>query len=92
MGDDHGLGAGTPAPQYRYVEIADDVQARITSGALPIGARLPGEQDLADEYRVATHTARRAVRVLRERGLVATLPSKGTYVVAAPGPDVAPPP
>ena len=90
MGDDHGPGAGTPAPQYRYVEIADDIQARIASGELPVGGRLPGEQDLADEYRVATHTARRAVRVLRDRGLVATLPSKGTFVVAQPGPEVAP--
>ena len=84
MGDDHGAGAGTPLPTYRYVEIADDIQARIHRGELPLGARLPGEQDLADEYSVATHTARRAVRLLRERGLVATLPSKGTYVVARP--------
>lgn len=89
MGDDHGPGAGTPAPQYRYVEIADDIQHRITAGELPIGARLPGEDDLADEYGVATHTARRAVRLLRDRGLVATLPSKGTYIVAKP-PDTPP--
>lgn len=87
MGDDHGSGAGTPVPQYRYVEIADDIQARIAAGELPLGARLPGEGDLAREYGVASHTARRAVRLLRERGLVATLPSKGTYVVAKPAGD-----
>lgn len=94
MGDDHGAGAGTPAPQYRYVQIADAIERRIAVGDLPVGARLPGEDDLAAEYGVASHTARRAVRVLRDRGLVATLPSKGTFVVATPpeqGPSVAPP-
>lgn len=84
MGDDHGEGAGTPAPTYRYMEIADDLQGRIAGGELPLGARLSGEVDLGREYGVASHTARRAVRELRDRGLVATLPSKGTYVVARP--------
>jgi len=90
MGDDHGSGADTPVPQYEYVRVADDIQERIRRGELPLGARLPGEVDLGREYGVASHTARRAVRVLRERGLVATLPSKGTYVVAKP-PPVTPP-
>lgn len=36
------------------------------------------------QYGVASGTARRAVAELRERGLVATLPNKGTYVVSSP--------
>lgn len=88
MGD----GRDGAVPGYVYMEVADAIARKIADGTLPVGARLPGEQDMAREHGIATHTARRAVRVLRERGLVATLPSKGTYVVAAPGPDVAPPP
>lgn len=91
MGDDRD-GA---VPSYVYMEVADAIAHQIADGTLPVGARLPGEQDMAREHGIATHTARRAVRELRDRGLVATLPSKGTYVVAKPAgdsPDVAPPP
>jgi DNA-binding GntR family transcriptional regulator len=36
---------------------------------------------MTDIYQVSIGTVRRAVRELRERGLVATLPAKGTFVV-----------
>lgn len=70
--------AGGPA--YTYVRVADHVAARIGAGELATGARLPGERDLAEEYGVAIGTVRRAIEELRERGLVVTLPAKGTYV------------
>ena len=69
-------------PQYVYVQVADQVEAEIRSGRLPVGARLPNERDMGAQYGVAPGTARRAVAELRERGLVATLPNKGTFVVA----------
>jgi DNA-binding GntR family transcriptional regulator len=69
-------------PQYVYVQVADQVEAEIRAGRLPIGARLPNERDLGAQYGVAAGTARRAVAELRERGLVVTLPNKGTFVVA----------
>ncbi|MEU6278740.1 winged helix-turn-helix domain-containing protein [Streptomyces sp. NPDC047028] len=65
---------------YVYMQVADHIAARINSGELRPGARLPGERDLAEEYGVAHLTARRATRELRERGLVITLPSKGSFV------------
>ena len=83
-----------PSPAaYVYAEVADHLAVRIEAGrrgdppagALPPGARLPGERDLAEEYGVAVETARRAVRVLRERGLVVTLPAKGTFVAERAG-------
>ncbi|MBP0458382.1 GntR family transcriptional regulator [Streptomyces montanisoli] len=49
---------------------ADAVQQRIEGGELSVGARLPGERDLAREYRVALGTAGRAVQELRDRDLV----------------------
>jgi GntR family transcriptional regulator len=63
--------------------MADHIAARIKSCEVPAGARLPAERDLAEEYRVAVGTARRAVEGLRQRGLVVTLPAKGTFVVQA---------
>jgi len=67
-------------PGYVYMAVADHIAARITAGELPAGARLPGERELAVEYQVALTTGRRAIQELRERGLVITLPAKGTYV------------
>jgi GntR family transcriptional regulator len=75
--------AGGPA--YVYMRVADHIAARIAAGDLPTDARLPGERELAAEYGVAIGTARRAVEELRERGLVVTLPGKGTYVIGTPG-------
>ena len=67
-------------PDYLYVAMADHIAARIEAGELTPDARLPAERDLADEYGVSLGTARRATRELRERGLVITVPVKGTFV------------
>jgi DNA-binding GntR family transcriptional regulator len=67
-------------PGYLWAAVAGHIAARIEAGDLQPGARLPGERDLAVEYGMALMTARRAIRDLRERGLVRTLPSKGTFV------------
>ncbi|WP_432092107.1 GntR family transcriptional regulator [Streptomyces sp. NRRL F-5630] len=71
---------------YVYAQVADQIEAEIRSGRLPHGARLPNERDLGAQYGVAPGTARRAVRELRDRGLVVTLPNKGTFVTVE-GPD-----
>ena len=75
--------AGEPA--YVYARVADHIAARIAAGELVPGARLPGERDLAAEYEVALGTARRATSELRSRGLVVTLPAKGTFIATRPG-------
>ncbi|WP_435601587.1 winged helix-turn-helix domain-containing protein [Streptomyces sp. C10-9-1] len=67
--------------QYVYVRVANRIEAEIRSGRLPYGARLPNERALGAEYGVAPGTARRAVQELRDRGLVTTLPNKGTFVL-----------
>jgi DNA-binding GntR family transcriptional regulator len=71
-------------PTYVYVDVANAVTAQIADGTYPVGSRLPGERELAREHGVAIGTARRAVQELRERGLVATLPGKGTFVRTVP--------
>ena len=71
-------------PRYRWEEVAEAIEAAIRDGRLPVGSRLPGERDLAAEHGVAVVTARRAVAELRDRGIVATLPGKGTFVIREP--------
>ncbi|MGW2560997.1 GntR family transcriptional regulator [Streptomyces sp. NPDC001514] len=41
---------------------------------------MPNRRDMGAQYGVAPGTVRRAVRELRDRGLVRTLPNKGTFV------------
>lgn len=65
---------------YVWQQVAARIEADIASGALPPGAMIMGERAMAEEYGVAITTVRRAVKDLRERGVLVTLPAKGTYV------------
>ena len=71
-------------PGYLYVKLADYLADRIIDGTLPSGAVLPNERALAAEFEVSLGTVRRATRLLRDRGLVITVPSLGTYVRTGP--------
>ena len=53
---------------------------RITSGAMPYGAKLPPEPALAETHGVARITVRRALARLAAEGLVERRPSAGTRV------------
>lgn len=63
-----------------YLRVADDIAAHIASGELVPGARLRSERDLAGHYGVSYGTVRRAMEVLRERGLIETIHGRGTFV------------
>jgi GntR family transcriptional regulator len=65
---------------YVWQRVARDIEDRIASGELPPGSMIRGERSMAEEYGVAIATIRRAVRDLRERGVLVTLPAKGTFV------------
>ncbi len=71
-------------PQFAYMRVAEDIAARIASGELKPGTRLRSERDLAGHYGVAFHTIRRAMQVLRERGLILSIHGRGTYVAERP--------
>ena len=67
-----------------YVQLADDLVKRIKRGDSPVGARLPSEAELAQDYRTAKMTVRRALEILRERGLIRTLHGRGSVGIATP--------
>jgi DNA-binding GntR family transcriptional regulator len=88
MADEQRVPPFTPkGPAYLYEQLADHLAARMISGDLPVGARLPNEGDLASEYKVSIGDARRAVEELRRRGLLVTLPAEGTVVAELPDDD-----
>ncbi|MFF5172999.1 GntR family transcriptional regulator [Micromonospora sp. NPDC000089] len=67
-----------PVPVYR--QVADIVAERIATGALAPHRPIPSESALVQEFGIARGTARRVVAELRDRGLVYTVPQRGTYV------------
>lgn len=60
--------------------IADDLRARVASGELAPGSRLPGEPAHVNEYGVAKETARRALTLLVAEGLAVRKRGSGTFV------------
>ena len=71
-----------PSPLYQ--RIASGLRAEIASGRLPVGARLPAIATLARTYAVAPVTARQALKVLTDEGLVRSRQGSGTFVANLP--------
>lgn len=73
-------------PVPRRSGLSDEVIARlrhqITSGAWPVGSRIPTESELVTQLGVARNTVREAVRALAHNGLLDIRQGSGTYVVA----------
>src|SRR6201998_175762 len=63
-------------------QVADGIERGIADGTFAAGAKLPGETEIAETYRVNRHTVRRALATLAERGLVRAERGSGTYVEA----------
>jgi DNA-binding FadR family transcriptional regulator len=73
-------------PVSRRAGLTDEAIAvlreQITSGAWPVGAKIPTEPELVDQLGVARNTVREAVRALAHNGLLDIRQGSGTYVVA----------
>ncbi|MER6217222.1 GntR family transcriptional regulator [Streptomyces sp. NPDC001674] len=66
--------------QPKYQRIADALRAAIQAGEYGPGDRLPGENDLMAMYDVARMTARQALGVLQNEGLVEARKGAGVFV------------
>lgn len=68
-----------------YERIVADLSARIRSGELPAGARVPSTRRLIADYGVAMATASKALSALRRDGLVYPVRGVGTVVAGPTG-------
>lgn len=68
-------------PQYKY--IAGMVRRRIVRGEYTEGDKLPSEQALSAEFGVSRMTARQAIGLLVNEGLVRRVQGAGAYVASA---------
>ncbi|WP_155058950.1 winged helix-turn-helix domain-containing protein [Streptomyces blattellae] len=70
-----------PPPSHR--EVADELRARIRSGELQPGQRMPTQAKLADEFGVERGAVRQALRILQSEHLLTNV-SKGSPATVAP--------
>ena len=71
-------------PEPLYEQIAAVLAARIADGTYQPRRRVPSEADICEEFNVSRPTARSAIRLLKERGLVVTVRGKGSFVAEHP--------
>ena len=64
--------------------LANQLRRDIADGTLAPGDKLPSERALAAEHRIARNTAREAVRILAESGLVDAQHGRGVFVRKQP--------
>lgn len=80
------LAIDVTSPVHPYVQVANELRDRITSGTytdvfpslwdIVNETRFPGEPD----RRISYNTARRAVKILRDEGLLEAVPGRGTFI------------
>ena len=68
------------AQEFRMRQIADELRAQIGNGTLGPGALLPSEPELARAQGVSRQTARGALQLLEQEGLVIVRPRRGRTV------------
>lgn len=61
------------------------LHARIADGEFPVGARLPSEAKLCDEYGISRTVIREAIAALRFEGMVEPRQGAGVFVIDAGG-------
>jgi DNA-binding GntR family transcriptional regulator len=64
--------------------LAADLRRQIESGELQPGDQLPTVAVLAKRYQVSTATVSKALRILKDEGLIVTRHGWGTHVAERP--------
>ncbi len=63
-----------------YAQLARILKQRISNGVYQPGARLPSEAAIANNFGISAMTARQAIGILAEDGLVDRIQGRGTFV------------
>jgi GntR family transcriptional regulator len=66
----------------RHAELTRSLLKAMTDGTYPVGALLPGELEIAEQYGISRGTVRRALGGLAEMGIVSRKKRAGTRVEA----------
>ncbi|MDC2960617.1 winged helix-turn-helix domain-containing protein [Streptomyces gilvifuscus] len=80
-------GTRSQRSQKSHRDVADELRARIRSGRLRAGQRMPTQAKLADEFGVERGVVRQALRILQSEHLLTNV-SKGAPATVAPDPGL----
>jgi DNA-binding GntR family transcriptional regulator len=80
-----------PASKPRYRQLAEEIRSEILSGKYKPGDALPTEMEICDAEKVSRHTARDALRILTDDGLIERRRGAGTVVAQRGTPAFAQP-
>jgi DNA-binding GntR family transcriptional regulator len=72
----------------RYLQVADELRARIESGELPPGTRLPSVAEIISQYGGSNSIATAAYKLLVDEGLVVSRHGAGHYVRSTESPEL----
>jgi LacI family transcriptional regulator len=64
----------------KYVTVAAQIEALVQAGRWT-GNKLPSVRDIASDYGVSVVTASRALQVLRDKGLIASVERSGSFLI-----------
>ncbi len=68
------------SPEHPYVQLAGLLRDRIRAGE--IGPRVPSIMELAEQSGLSAATVKRALGMLREEGVIFSVPGRGTFVAS----------
>jgi len=80
MGENTGSGYETSQPVYH--EAASKLRAYIERSDLKPGDFLPSERKLSEAFNISRHTLREAIKVLQEKGILASKRGSGNYIAS----------
>jgi GntR family transcriptional regulator len=66
------------SPEHPYVQLAGLLREGIRAGE--IGPRVPSIMELADVTNLSAATVKRALGLLRDEGVIFSVPGRGTFV------------
>lgn len=64
-----------------YVRVADDLRSKLGTPGFEFGSFLPGEHEIAAQYKLSRGTIRRALSILETEGLLSRQPGRGTLIL-----------
>ncbi len=67
-------------PTAPYKRIAEGIRARIEAGELKSGEQVPSATEICNAYGVSRNTALRALKLLKEEGLITIEQGWGSFV------------
>jgi DNA-binding GntR family transcriptional regulator len=68
-----------------YLRVAAELREKIANGEILPGEQVPSLDRLAETNSISRTTARRAIQVLMDEGLVISRPRWGVFVAERPG-------